>query len=234
VTTDVGDVKVAAGQEGAGFAVARLVSRDWRAHRAVLGAGDLDGDGIGDLLLIDSGGTLRFAAGKGDLAYADPVRLSGGWRGRTNIAAGRDLTGDGIPELVATAAATGRTWIWPGDGDGGVGHPIGGWTGWDGARSVTTTSDVTGDGFADAVVVNARGRMTARASRHGMWLRPSATIAGRWSSYRWLALAGDWDGDGFGDLVGVEGDRLWLLRGMATGAITHGSVAGPAGTSATT
>ncbi|MDQ3628411.1 MAG: VCBS repeat-containing protein [Actinomycetota bacterium] len=217
VTTETGVVKVAASQEGAGFAVARLVSRDWGEHRAVLGAGDLDRDGIGDLLLIDSGGVVWFAAGDANLTYADPVRLGGGWLGRTAIAAGHDLTGDGMPDLLARVTATGRTWIWPGDGRGGLGAPIGGWTGWGDARTVTTTSDVTGDGFADAVVVNARDRLTTRESRHGMWLRPSATIAGSWSSCRWLSLAGDWDGDGFADLVGVEGDRLWLLRGRGNG-----------------
>lgn len=217
VTTDTGDVKVAAGNESTGFAVARRVSRDWAGYRAVLGAGDLDRDGIGDLLLIDQGGVLWLAGGQGELVYAEPVRLGGGWQRRTRLAAGHDLTGDRIPDLLATVTSTGRTWIWPGDGNGGFGKPIGGWTGWDDNRMVTTTTDVDGDGFADAVVVDAGGRMSTRPSRHGMWLRPGATIAGSWSSYRWLALAGDWDGDGLGDLVGVQGDKLWLLRGKGNG-----------------
>jgi hypothetical protein len=212
-----GDVRVAAGEPG-GFASSQLVSTDWGTHRAVLGAGDLDADGVGDLLLVDADGVLWTTRGLGDLTFAAPVRRSGGWDARRHFVAGPDLTGDGHPDLMATDVADGLTWIRPGTGSGGFGVPIGGWAaGWTGARIVAVTADATGDGFADAVVVDAEGRMSVRPSRHGMWLRPGSATEGDWAAYRWLRLVGDWNGDGRGDLAGVDGDVLWIFAGRGDG-----------------
>jgi hypothetical protein len=212
-----GDVLVAAGEPD-GFASSQLVSTDWDTHRAVLGAGDLDADGVGDLLLVDAAGILWMARGLGDLAFAAPVRRGSGWDARQHLVAGQDLTGDGRPDLMATDLADGLTWIRPGTDSGAYGVPIGGWAaGWTGARIVAATADATGDGFPDAVVVDSEGRMSLRASRHGMWLRPGNATNGDWSAYRWLKLVGDWDGDGRGDLAGVEGDLLWIFAGRGDG-----------------
>jgi hypothetical protein len=212
-----GDVRVSAGQPD-GFASSRLVSTDWATHRAVLGAGDVDSDGVGDLLLVDVEGVLWTVRGLGDLTFAAPVRRGGGWDTRRHLVAGPDLTGDGRPDLMATDVADGLTWIRPGTDSGGYGVPIGGWSaGWSEARIIATTADATGDGFPDVVLVDPEGRMSVRASRHGMWLRPGNETPGDWSAYRWLRLVGDWNRDGRGDLAGVEGDLLWIFPGRGNG-----------------
>jgi hypothetical protein len=215
VTKD-GVVKVAPRQDG-GFDHSHAISQGWPASRAVLGAGDVNGDGIGDLLRIDTDGVLWSLLGRGHLRYGGAVRQGGGWDQRTNVVAGADLTGDRRPDVMGTDVTDGLTWIWPGTADG-LGLPIGGWTGWSGARMTAAVTDATGDSFADAVVVDEAGIMSVRPSRHGMWLRPSNAVAeGDWSAYRWLRLVGDWNGDGHVDLGGVEGDQLWIFHGRGNG-----------------
>ncbi|MFF9503723.1 FlgD immunoglobulin-like domain containing protein [Streptomyces sp. NPDC014656] len=90
----------------AGTADHRLKSRlrigvDWRLYKRITGAGDLDGDGRGDLLGVDAAGVLWSYYGTPSGGVTARVRVGGGWQAYTALQGVGDLDGDGDGDLVA-------------------------------------------------------------------------------------------------------------------------------------
>lgn len=89
----------------AGTADHRLKSRvkigtNWKTYTRITGVGDLNGDGRGDLLGIDSAGALWRYYGTESGAVTPRVKLATGWGGYTSVVGVGDISGDGKPELV--------------------------------------------------------------------------------------------------------------------------------------
>ena len=198
----------------------------WSSYDQVEPAGDLIGDPAGreDVLLVDADGAGWIAAGlpalDGRTAYAAPVRVATGWRG-DRVVAGGDVTGDGLADVVVTEARTQLTWVRPGQRDGTLAPPIGGWAGWSTDRPVAVLGDVDGDGVADAVSRGEAGRLSVRPGRGTAWAARGPGVAATWNASRSAQVAGDWDGDGTGDVIAVRGRRLWLHVGAAGGVATR-------------
>ncbi|MFC9731250.1 FG-GAP-like repeat-containing protein [Streptomyces roseolus] len=94
----------------AGTADHRLESRvrigtDWKLYKRITGAGDLDGDGRGDLLGIDGSGVLWVYFGTPSGGVTPRVRVGGGWQVYTAVQGVGDLDGDGDTDLVARDTA---------------------------------------------------------------------------------------------------------------------------------
>ncbi|MCB5168843.1 VCBS repeat-containing protein [Streptomyces bambusae] len=97
-------------------------------YKKVIGAGDLDGNGTGDLLAQTGDGSLLHLAGTGKGTF-EPVRatrITGSYN--TFVGVG-DLTGDGRPDLIGRDTA-GNLWRWNGTADGGFGPRTRIATGW--------------------------------------------------------------------------------------------------------
>ena len=88
----------------------------------LLNAGDVNRDGVGDVLARHPGGTLYLYPGNGTGALAEPTSLGGGWAGVTGLTAVGDVTGDGLPDLTGTPSG-GALSVWPGNGSG-FGAPV--------------------------------------------------------------------------------------------------------------
>lgn len=107
--------------------------------RALINAGDFDGDGHGDVISIRNDGALQLRRGNGTGRLADPKRIGGGFSEVQNLEAVGDIDGDKLPDLIGTVA--GKTVFYAGRGAKTVaaGVPA---TGFSGALGRLKTSSV--------------------------------------------------------------------------------------------
>ncbi|MGX1548144.1 FG-GAP-like repeat-containing protein [Streptomyces adustus] len=108
---------------------------NWKGYKKIVGAGDLNADGIGDLLLQDKANNLYRVFGSGKGTFASRVKIAGNWGGSYNTVVGvGDITGDGRADIVARDTA-GNLYRQNGTGNGAFGSRTkiaSGWTGYKG------------------------------------------------------------------------------------------------------
>lgn len=131
----------------------------WSPMTALAGLRDITGDGYDDLAARDSSGRLWLYPGTGRGAFA-PRRLvgRGGWNSMTAILGPGDFNGDGSGDLLARDT-TGRLWLYPGDGVGGLRSRILIGIGWESMRNLDTPGDFDGDGEPDVLASNPTGQL---------------------------------------------------------------------------
>ncbi len=163
------------------------------------GAGDVDGNGLEDIILGGASGlrVLRARNGKGALA---PVESwSAAVPGSPALAG--DVNGDFLTDVVSFDGAEFDAFLSTGSAFGPIQQ---GWTSED-PSTFTALVDATGDGRDDLILWNNGGSMTeiSVAASSGS-LFSASTIWVTSSSEYDFAAAGDFDGDGDGDLAGVD------------------------------
>ncbi|WP_328977182.1 VCBS repeat-containing protein [Streptomyces canus] len=109
---------------------------NWKTYKKVVGAGDLNGDGIGDLLAQDKSNNLYRYYGKGNGTFTARVKLFTNWGGSYNVIVGvGDITGDGKADLVSRDSG-GNVWRNNGDGKGSFGARVKIASGWQGYKGL--------------------------------------------------------------------------------------------------
>ncbi|NYI07598.1 FG-GAP-like repeat-containing protein [Allostreptomyces psammosilenae] len=189
-------------------------------------ANDMNGDGIGDLVAIDTSGRLRLYTGYGDGRVSGPVTIgTAGWTG-AKISHRGDYTGDGIEDLVARVGTT--AYVYPGNGDGTVGSRIvmnGVGSAWANAAQIVSVGDLTGDAYPD-VVVEDGGRLLLFAGDpvNKPGVKPGVQIGIGWAPYTIFA-PGDTNGDGLPDLLArnTNDGRMWLYNGTISQNFGNGA-----------
>lgn len=229
---------------------------DARDSASLSNAGDVDGDGYGDVIVLTEDAQQRHAmfvahGGPESASRVTPstgIAITGGWV-RTAAAAG-DVDGDGYADVVATQSEEGAQ---------SVSVYFGGPEGLDGRRravariasraafwpAVAGAGDVDGDGYADVVV----GTPGASGGVGGAWigyggprdraLARSTMVLGELAGGNVgdaVNGVGDVDGDGYDD-VAAAGGPMWgapidrgvfvLWRGGASGLSTGTPLRGP-------
>lgn len=113
------------------------LATDWSGYKKIVGVGDLNGDGFGDLLAQTGANTLYRYSGTGTGTFKARVKLSSNWGGSYNTAVGvGDITGDGKADLVSRDSA-GNVYRNNGDGKGFFGSRTQIATGWSGYKSLS-------------------------------------------------------------------------------------------------
>ncbi|MGL5826918.1 MAG: FG-GAP-like repeat-containing protein [Nocardioides sp.] len=194
---------------GRGAFRARIL-RQVMPYNLLAGSGDVTGDGRPDLVGRDSAGRLFIHRG-GRLGRR--IALPGRYPKIDSLAGLGDYTGDGRADLVMRGAS-GAGYLLPSRGDGTFGHPVGPLKGLAGLSGITGGGQITGHPAPDLVarsgdkLVVVRGRGTFNTGR------PIATGLNLAAADKLLNV-GDWDRDGYGDIVTRDGasGRLELRRG---------------------
>ncbi|MCZ7459402.1 FG-GAP-like repeat-containing protein [Streptomyces sp. WMMC940] len=132
-----GDVYLYA-DDGAGKLKARgRIGTNWKLYRAIFGAGDLNGDGIGDLLAVDGANSLwRYDGTATGTVKPRALVFAKNWGTGRNVFVGvGDLNRDGKPDLISRNAA-GDLLRNNGNGAGSFGSTVRIGTGWQGYKGL--------------------------------------------------------------------------------------------------
>ncbi|MEV5280179.1 N-acetylmuramoyl-L-alanine amidase [Streptomyces sp. NPDC052811] len=132
----------------------------WGAFNALVGAGDLTGDGQADLIARDGDGKLWFYPGTGGPAFGQRTQIGSSWQIYDAILSTGDLDGDGKGDFVAREPS-GKLWFYPGTGSSiqpfGDRHQIG--SGWNIYNAIVSSGDLNGDGKPDLTGRDADGKL---------------------------------------------------------------------------
>jgi hypothetical protein len=186
-----------------------------------VGTGDLDGDGLPDVVSwgLTGGGGLRFQSndGKGGLGPAQGLPLSAAQPDLTILTV-VDLNGDGINDIFSSSS--GATVLL----NAGKATFAGAVTFTTGGQKLESEAlgDLNGDGAPDVAVSDVQGNLQILLNDgHGVFSTPATTPAGNlFGMFNFGQVAiGDFDGDGKGDVALVWENTLDILLGKGDGTL---------------
>jgi hypothetical protein len=207
---------------GTTFSGRTRIGGGWNAMSALTRLGDFNRDGHEDVIARESAiGALWLYPGTGT-GFAPRLKIGlRGWNGMREITPVGDFNGDGYPDLLAVQISTGYLFLYAGHGTWlSQGQKIGG--GWNAMTELVGVGNFNRDGQGHVDVM-------ARHSATGdLWLYPGTGGTGTgfsarvrigtvWNSMRDLAGVGDFDRDGFDDLIAVETATGKLFRYPGSG-----------------
>ncbi|GAA1131906.1 FG-GAP-like repeat-containing protein [Nocardioides aquiterrae] len=188
----------------------------WGGYAALVGAGDLTGDGRPDVLGRKADGTvwLHPGARKG---FGKKTQV-GTWDRWSTVTGLGDFDGDGDPDLFARDAKSKAGYVLPSNGDGTFGHPLGPIARVTGVGALVGAAQLLGDGTPDLVTRSGAG-LTVFPNNGTTEVGAPIATGMDLSKSNLVLNAGDWDRDGFGDVINRNATTgaLFLRRGDGTG-----------------
>jgi uncharacterized protein with LGFP repeats len=192
-------------------------SGDWSGYNLLSATGDVTGDGKVDLVARDGGGHLWIHPGTGTGALAPRKAVAGTWSGFDAITGFGDFDGDGRADLFVRRRSDGLGYVMPGGGNGTFGVPRGPMTGVAGVAGLTGGGNIGGTAAPDLLARS--GDRLVRFINPGTkdLDKPIVTNLDLSTADR-VMNAGDWDRDGFGDVITRStAGALHLHRGDGKG-----------------
>ncbi|RZU72246.1 VCBS repeat protein [Micromonospora kangleipakensis] len=188
---------------------------------AIVPFGDLNGDGMPDLLVRDGVGYLRAYLGIGQPHYssqtAKSIVLGKGWLTYRLLLAPGDLNRDGRDDLVGVDT-TGKLWLYTSTGTGGFTARVQIGSGWGIYPKVIGVGDLNGDGNGELLAVDSTGGLYRYFGDGKGHLTARVKIGTGWNIYNTLVPIGDLNQDNRNDLIGRDANGvLWLYAGRGDG-----------------
>ncbi|MFK4106962.1 FG-GAP-like repeat-containing protein [Streptomyces sp. NPDC019531] len=207
---------------GSTFGTRFQAGTSWQSQNSVT-AGDLNNDGIGDLLSRQaSDGTLWVYPGTGKPgmeAFATRYQVGRSWQTQDVFRTG-DFNSDGLADVLSRQASDGTLWVYPGTGKPGIEtlgtrYQVG--TGWK-SQDFITTGDLNNDGRTDV--------LSRQASDGTLWVYPGTGKSGMeafatryqvgrsWQTQD-VFRTGDFNSDGRTDVLSRQASdgTLWVYPG---------------------
>ncbi|MFF1478324.1 FG-GAP-like repeat-containing protein [Streptomyces sp. NPDC058301] len=168
------------------YADTTYISGGWGGYNLVVGPGDLNNDGKGDLLTRDDSGTLWLQRGNGQgTGFASRLKVGGGWNAYNQIVGAGDLTGDGLADIVARTG-DGKLYLYQGTGVSTSPFKsrlyVG--PGWQQFRNIAAPGDLNGDGRADLIATNSRGEAFRYDANGYGGFKSRVKLGDGWNTYR--------------------------------------------------
>ncbi|PRY32972.1 glycoside hydrolase domain-containing protein [Pseudosporangium ferrugineum] len=183
---------------------------------------DFTGNGWADVLArTTSGGELWIYPGNGGaIDTAARLRVGAGWEAMNAIVRIGDLDRDGREDVVARQSSNGDLWFYPGTGTALAARKRIA-TGWGGLREITGIGDFDRDGYPDLLAVQtSNNNLYLYPGRAGAVLGPRVLVgSGGWNTMSELAGVGDFDRDGYRDMVArlTSSGALYFYAGRSGG-----------------
>ncbi|MDQ1009835.1 hypothetical protein QFZ82_004320 [Streptomyces sp. V4I23] len=180
-------------------------------------------DGFGELLVKDSTGLVSLYKGTGTGGVSSRVAGSGKFAVDAHLVPFGDVNGDRCNDVLVRQASELLVYR---PGCGKVVSPSSPYTvigsGWSQYDVLTSPGDINGDGRHDLIArQTTTGDMYFYAGTADHRFKGRVKIGTNWKTYKKIVGAGDLNGDGRGDLLGVDGSgALWRYYGTATGSVT--------------
>ncbi|MFN7140013.1 MAG: FG-GAP-like repeat-containing protein, partial [Limisphaerales bacterium] len=204
-------MSILAGNGNATFTPVATVSTP--AGPIALASGDVNGDGIADLLTANhTAHSVSVLIGNGNGTFQAPTNYSVGTNPRS-VALG-DLDGDGVLDFVTANTGGGNITIRRGNGDGSFGSATNIVTG---ARAHSVAiGDLNGDGFLDLAVANEIPNTVSVLLGNGDGTFAALLNLPVTSDPRSVVIA-DLNGDGAKDLAVIGGSTVSVIFGNGNG-----------------
>lgn len=204
-----------------GTAETMALDTDVSKVKDVLTPGDLDSDGVQDVLTLSATGVLRlhpggYARTPGGLGSYRTVAT--GWQIYNKVAAPGDLNRDGRADLLARTPS-GTLYFYAGKGTGAFGGRVQIGTGWQQYDALIGAGDLDEDGVGDLLTRTPSGVLHRHPGRDGGTFGTRVAVTGaNWASYNQIIGGGDWDGNGRTDLLARDfSGALWFHPGDGRG-----------------
>lgn len=177
-----------------------VLATNWSRYDRVLGVGDMTGDGKVDLAARDGKGRLWLVPGNTTRSLGTPVALPFSGRSYDLISGIGDVTNDGRPDIIVRSRKSKLTYIYPGDGHGGVNPRYGAFSQFKAVDFLASVGQLTGNGRSD-LVGRVGGRLVVFTNTGNRNIGSVVDTGSLISNTDLLLNVGDWNGDGHGDVM---------------------------------
>ncbi|MBA3309703.1 MAG: VCBS repeat-containing protein [Nocardioidaceae bacterium] len=203
-----GQVAAARGTGRPGFE-RRIIGREFSGRQHLVGARDVTGDGINDLMArTASTGSTAIYPGAGDGTFGGAVRPTLRWADTNLFSAPGDLDGDGLVDVVARDSATGSLLFYPGNGAGAFGRGRVAIEAFRGFRSLAPAGDFDADGHEDVLGHGRNGSLWVLFGDGAGRFPTKLRLADDWSDKDLISGGSDLTGDARPDVVARNANTL--------------------------
>ncbi|MGO4604414.1 FG-GAP-like repeat-containing protein [Terrabacter sp. 2YAF2] len=199
------------------------IGAGWNIFNTVFSPGDFTGDGNADLLARKPSGALMLYRGNGAGGFSGGgVQIGTGWGMFNTVLSPGDFDGDGNSDLLGRTPR-GDLYLYRGNGAGGfIGGGVRIGTGWNMFNTVISAGDFAGDGHPALFGRTPGGALYLyRGNGAGGFNGGGVQVGAGWGIFRTIFSAGDLNGDGHDDIVGIKPDSTFMVYdGSGTGRFT--------------